>query len=135
MKKVKLFALAASTAFCMLFLSQNMSAQKLKFDSNTSFTKISAERVSYKCEMESISSLGEAKTFAANLAANKGVIEATASNFSAGKAQLTVVLPITQSLYMYKTILVKMGVNTIYVDGKAVKTEEVMNAAGNLEKH
>jgi hypothetical protein len=132
MKKINIF-LAAASALC-LFSMQTASAQKMMFNSQTAFTVVDERTTTYACTVEEISSLADAEALAAKLAAYKGILKAEASNFAAGKADLLVTVVKNESLFTYKSAIAEAGISTVYLDGKPVKTEDVMNVVASMRQ-
>lgn len=133
MKTVKLFTLAAVASFCMLFISQTANAQKMRFDS-TSKKKIDERTVSYSCVLEEIVSLAQANAIAAKMKTVKGIFTVEASNYASGKANIVVTLAKVDNLSFLQSSLLTAGIKTIYIDTKAVPTEQMVSVIKEMKQ-
>ena len=133
MKKLKLLRLAVTSLICFLGINKTATAQKMMFDSKTCYSILDERTVTYKCSVGEISSIADANTLASKLTSYKGILKAEASNFSGGKADLLITVVKNESLFVCKNAVIGAGISTVYIDGKPVNSEEIMNVAKGMQ--
>ncbi|MDQ3048842.1 MAG: hypothetical protein M3R27_14925 [Bacteroidota bacterium] len=133
MKKLRILAIIAASAFLMVLSTQTASAQKVSLNTSTGKKVINEKTIVCTFLIEGITSKADADKLAAKLAV-QGIQKAEIQNYNANKADLVLTLPKSRGAHTIQDVFVAAGIKTVVVDGKEVNTSNFAETMKSTSK-
>ena len=134
---MKFFKLRLSAFVILAFILigvQEASAQKAYFNSTTGRKVVNKETLVFTCEMKELQSNIAATALAAKIKSYEGVRNVEMKDFNVNKANFIISVPKKQGIMMLQNSFVAAGIQTVYIDGKPLKSTDMAAVVKGMNK-
>jgi hypothetical protein len=134
MKKIKLTLSSFAIIAFMVLGVQSATAQKAYFNSKTSRKIVNQETLVFTCDMQELQSKTAATVLAEKIKSYKGVRTVEVKDFNVNKANFVISVPKKQGILTLQNSFLAAGIQTVYLDNKAVKTSDMATVVKGMNK-
>jgi hypothetical protein len=134
MKNFKLALSSFVIIVSMVIGAQKAVAQKAYFNSKTSRQVVNQKMLVYTCDMQGLKSKEAATALAAKMKASNGIKNVEVKNFNVNKADFVITINTQKGILVLQNSLLAVGIETVYLDNKPVKTTELSTVVKGMKK-